>query len=117
MTFISVDLGFTCFYMLLLKLYVLDRDVMGVSIQWSGRSQINALLTICPGLDPNTKIILTGGNDILLAPSDWNASTLGGGVCWDTVQTKFPHMNEVRRWGRLNLPNGQIARSLYSETQ
>jgi hypothetical protein len=85
------------------------------------RSQINALLTICPELDPNAVLIPTG-NDVgngyfLLTPSDRNASSLHGGVCWDAVQTRFGHMKGVRRWGRLNLPNGQIARSLYSETQ
>ena len=85
------------------------------------RSQINALLNICPELDPNAEIIPTGNNIgngyFLLIPSDRNASSLGGGLYWDAVRTEFPHMKGVRRWGRLNLPNGQISRSLYSETQ
>lgn len=85
------------------------------------RSQINALLGICPELDPNAKITPTG-NDVgngyfLLTPRERYASSLGGGIYWDAVHTLFPHMVGVRRWGRLNLPNGQVARSLYSETQ
>ena len=85
------------------------------------RSQINALLGICPELDPNTELMSTG-NDVgngyfLLTPRERYASSLGGNIYWDAVHTKFPHMAGVRKWGRLNLPNGQVARSLYSETQ
>ena len=85
------------------------------------RSQMNALLNICPELDPNAETIPTGNNVengyFLLTPCERYASSLGGEIYWDAVHTEFPHMMGVRKWGRLNLPNGQIARSLYSETQ
>lgn len=85
------------------------------------RSQINALLNSCPELDVNAETIPTGNNVgngyFLLTPRERYASSLGGGIHWDAVNAQFPHMMGVRRWGRLNLPNGQIARSLYSETQ
>jgi len=85
------------------------------------RSQINALLEICPELDPNAETA-PKGNDVgngyfLLTPHERYASSLDRGIYWDAVHTEFPHMKGVRKWGRLNLPNGQIARSLYSETQ
>ena len=85
------------------------------------RSQINALLNICPELDPNAATIPTG-NDVgngyfLLTPRERYAGSMGGGIQWDVVHAQFPHMMGVRRWGRLNLPNGQVSRSLYSETQ
>jgi len=85
------------------------------------RSQMNALLNICPELDPSAETIPTGNNVgngyFLLTPRERYASSLGGEIYWDAVHTEFPHMMGVRKWGRLNLPNGQIARSLYSETQ
>lgn len=85
------------------------------------RSQINALKTICPELDPDAGLH-TIGDDIgdgyfLLAPREKYPSTLHGGPEWIVIHTEFPHMKGVRQWGRLNLPNGQIARSLYSETK
>ena len=42
---------------------------------------------------------------------------MGRGIQWDVVHAQFPHMMGVQRWGHLNLPNGQISQSLYSETQ
>ena len=85
------------------------------------RSQINALLNSCPELDVNAETIPTGNdvgnNYFLLTPRERYASSLGGGIRWDAFRAHFPHMMGVCRWGRLNLPNGQIARSLYSETQ
>lgn len=85
------------------------------------RSQINALLNSCPELDVNAETIPTGNNVgngyFLLTPRERYASSLGGGIHWDAVNAQFPHMMGLRRWGRLNLPNGQIAQSLYSETQ
>ena len=85
------------------------------------RSQINALKMICPELDPDTAL-LPIGDDIgdgyfLLAPREKYPSNLHGGPEWVVIQTQFPHMKGVRKWGRLNLPNRQISRSLYSETQ
>lgn len=85
------------------------------------RSQINALKTICPELDPDAKLRNIGddigGGYFLLAPRERYPSNLHGGPEWITIHTQFPHMKGVRQWGRLTLPNGQIARSLYSETQ
>ena len=85
------------------------------------RAQTNALKIICPELDPDAGLH-TIGDDIgdgyfLLAPREKYPSTLHGGPEWIAIQTEFPHMMGVRQWGRLNLPNGQIARSLYSETK
>lgn len=146
---ISADLGFILFFILLVKSYVLDQvlwqSVYNGACNWRPqkrysttfirqlsnpfanlcqialrRSQINALLGICPELDPNAKTIPTGndaGNGyFLLTPRKRYASSLGGGIYWDAVHTLFPHMVGVQRWGRLNLPNGQVAWSLYSET-
>jgi hypothetical protein len=85
------------------------------------RSQLNALKTICPELDPNAKLLPIGddiGNGyFLLAPREKYPSNLRGGPEWIVIHTQFPHMKGVRQWGRLKLPNGQISRSLYSETQ
>jgi len=82
---------------------------------------MNALLNTCLELDVNAEIIPTGNNVgngyFLLTPRERYASSLVGGIRWDAVHAQFPHMIGVRRWGQLNLPNGQIARSLYSETQ
>jgi hypothetical protein len=87
------------------------------------RAQINALKIICPKLDPASDAgLLTIGDDVgdgyfLLAPREKYPSTLRGGPEWIAIHTEFPHMTGVRQWCRLNLPNGQIARSLYSETK
>lgn len=87
------------------------------------RSQINALKTICPELDPDAGLhtigddVGDGYSSFLLAPREKYPSTLHGGPEWIVIHTEFPDMKGVRQWGRLNLPNGQIARSLYSETK
>jgi len=85
------------------------------------RSQLNALKTIFPELDPNANLLPIGddiGNGyFLLAPREKYPSNLHGGPEWIMIHTQFPHMTGVQQWGRLKLPNGQIFRSLYSETQ
>ena len=84
-------------------------------------SQINALKTICPELDhkpQHPKSARNLGNGyIVLGPCSHYLSKLDLRVAWDLIHAECPLMKGVLPWGRLCLPNGQIARSLYAENQ
>ncbi|KAM6492088.1 hypothetical protein JOM56_011812 [Amanita muscaria] len=85
------------------------------------QSQINAMKALCPELDPTANISIpaysldVGHGYILLCPRDRRAITLSG-----SEREKVYDMigrDTVRRWGRLRLPNGQVARSRYKESR
>lgn len=82
-------------------------------------AQLNALKSMCPELDPNSQLsLLKGSHDcgeglVLLRPSDRYTHMLSGKEL-DVIHTQFC-ISKVRQWGRLKLPNGQVARSVYSE--
>jgi len=84
------------------------------------RAQINALKTMCPELDPDSRSTLPkhsyecGSNFVLLQPRDRYRTKLTGETL-NIIDDKFD-ISRVRRWGRLRLPNGQVARSLFSES-
>jgi hypothetical protein len=83
------------------------------------QSQVNALKTLCPELDPTANPSLPaysidiGNGYIFLRPRDRRPFNLSGAACekvYDTISS-----TKIRRWGRLRLPNGQVARSRYKE--
>ena len=86
------------------------------------RSQVNALKNIYPELDPMATPQLPkfaqdlGNGYVLLRPQESNAKTIaasaGGNILLERIRT-----STVRRWGRLRLPNSQVARSLWCETK
>ena len=126
------------------RLLELETDVIHHSLQWNAwlaslarefvnllihlecqlalrRSQINALKSIFPQLDHNTTKHLPrnsqdlGNGYVFLRPRDRYAQQFSREVlgAMDPVCNK-----EARQWwGRLQLPNGQIARSFYSESK
>ncbi len=83
------------------------------------QSQTNALKTLCPELDPTAGESIpayslnTGRGYIFLHPRDRRAICLSGAVS-ETIQNIIGR-DIVSRWGRLRLPNGQVARSRYKE--
>ena len=83
------------------------------------QSQLNALKSLCPELDPNANPPLPafsmdfGHGYVLLRPRDkWMVKINGSG---GDILNSVIGRDTVRRWGRLRLPNGQIARSIYKE--
>lgn len=80
-------------------------------------AQMNALKISCPSLDedsPNPRSSYDCGKGLLvLGPRDRNMTTLQGPQL-NTIQDALD-ISRVRRWGRLRLSNGQIARSFFSE--
>ncbi|KAG1809193.1 uncharacterized protein BJ212DRAFT_1579764 [Suillus subaureus] len=100
------------------------------------RAQINALKSIIPSLDTSdTKHLPCFAKDLgsgyaLLKCQDWTsrATTVHEGwairdyikrTCFDSpILQQFSNDGTIRvcRWARLQLPNGQIARSLWKET-
>jgi hypothetical protein len=86
------------------------------------RSQVNALKSIHPELDPTAVPHLPkfardlGDGYVLLRPRDKNTVKIPDAVA-EILREDCNTMNatKIRRWGRLRLPNGQIARSLWSE--
>lgn len=83
------------------------------------QSQLNALKTLCPELDSEANTSPAHSMDlglgfILLRPRDRRFVKIHGpgGVRVQEVIGR----DTLRRWGRLRLPNGQVARSLYKET-
>ncbi|KAH8987683.1 hypothetical protein EDB86DRAFT_2808718 [Lactarius hatsudake] len=85
------------------------------------RSQVNALKNIYPELDPAAMPLLPrfshdlGEGRVLLRPRDRFATSIsgpGGNVLFQLFNT-----SKIRRWGRLRLPNGQVARSLWCESK
>lgn len=81
------------------------------------RSQRNALIKVCPELEPSFPIPITchdcGEGLRLLRPRAHNFILLEG-ACGDVVNEKVGRY-KVRKWGRLQLPNGQVAQSRFSE--
>lgn len=85
------------------------------------RAQINALKAICPELDsdllpktPRFARVLTNGY-VLLRPCEQTAL----GFFDKELEVIREVCDEPKRqkWGRLHLPNGQVARSLYAENR
>ena len=84
------------------------------------RSQLNALKNACPELDDSSRGIPKfahncGNSFVLLRPRDRYRKSLTGPQL--TTVNEDLNINSLRRWGRLCLPNGQIARSLFSEKE
>ncbi|KAJ3812864.1 hypothetical protein F5876DRAFT_74456 [Lentinula aff. lateritia] len=85
------------------------------------RCRINALKNMCPELDPKSiphqpKGSLDMGNGyLLLRPRKrWPSVLLSPEI--DAFEKAGLFINHIRKWGRLCLPNGQVARSLYNES-
>ena len=93
------------------------------------RCQINALKAMIPDLDPDVDKIPRGAKDlghgfVLLRARDETATKLAGPEA-AAVKSWFEHATgdpaainwnpRVKRWARLKLPNGQIARSAWKE--
>ncbi|KJA13285.1 hypothetical protein HYPSUDRAFT_151755 [Hypholoma sublateritium FD-334 SS-4] len=85
------------------------------------KAKINALKSICPELD----------ND-LTPHTPWHAHDMGNGHVLLRPREETAHefsdkehdairavcnVDKCQKWGRLQLPNGQVARSLYSENR
>ena len=86
------------------------------------RSQVNALKNIHPNLDPTAVPRLPrhskelGDGYVLLRPRDKNpVEILEPALGILSASGTVGEANTIRRWGRLRLPNGQIARSLWGE--
>lgn len=83
------------------------------------QSQINALKTLCPELNPTANPFLPaysidiGNGYVFLRPRDRRPVILSG-AAYDKVYDAISN-HKIRRWGRLRLPNGQVARSRYKE--
>jgi hypothetical protein len=85
------------------------------------RSQVNALKNIYPELDSTAVTHLPkfaedlGRGFVLLRPRDRYPATIcgpAGDIIFQAASTF-----KVRRWGRLRLPNGQVARSSWCENK
>ena len=81
-------------------------------------AQMNALKVSCPSFDqdiPNPPKYShdCGQGQVLLRPRDRNIVHLVGNQL-DVIKTSMG-VSKLRWWGRLQLQNGQIARSLFSE--
>ncbi|KAJ3885357.1 hypothetical protein GG344DRAFT_91311 [Lentinula edodes] len=85
------------------------------------RCCINALKHMCPELDPKSVLhqpkgsLVVGNGYILLRPQKCSPSQLFSPKM-DALEEAGIYSKQVCKWGRLRLPNGQIARSLYSES-
>ena len=86
------------------------------------QSQVNALKNIHPNLDPTAVPRLPrhskelGDGYVLLRPRDKNpVEILEPALGILSASGTVGEANTIRRWGRLRLPNGQIARSLWGE--
>jgi hypothetical protein len=83
------------------------------------RSQINALKSMYPELDSTAKSTLPRGsrdigNGYIMQHRERHARNPETNEHRVALQT-ITSMQKVCRWGRLRLPNGQVARSLWSE--
>lgn len=83
------------------------------------QAQISALKTMCPALDKDSKTHLPrysfdlGHGYVLLQPrTRFNVVLEGAELEAVSAVTTQP---KLRKWGRLCLPNGQIARSVFAE--
>jgi hypothetical protein len=83
------------------------------------RSQVNALKSIYPDLDPKAGFHLPrsatdlGNGYIALRPRDRYPAQIPEPAA--EILSQAVNLSKIRRWGRVHLPNGQIARSLWSE--
>lgn len=83
------------------------------------RAQLNALKTLCLDLDPDSRLTLPknsyncGSNFTLLQPQDHYHTKLAGQEL-EVIHDEF-NVSQIRRWGRLKLSNGLVARSIFSE--
>ena len=83
------------------------------------RSQVNALKNIYPELDPMSTPHLPkfshdlGNGTVLLRPRDRLPTKISG--VGGNILSQALGIVKIRRWGRLRLPNGQVARSLWCE--
>jgi hypothetical protein len=83
------------------------------------RSQINALKSIYPELDPKSMFQLprgamdVGDGYIMLRPRDKYPVEIPGHLAAEALAQVVT--SRIRRWGRARLPNGQVARSFWSE--
>ena len=84
------------------------------------RSQVNALKSIYPELDPKSSFQLpkgamdVGEGYIMLRPRDRYPVTIPGHSAANVLAQAI-NTSRITRWGRARLPNGQVARSLWSE--
>ena len=84
------------------------------------RSQVNALKSIYPELGPESKFQLprgamnVGEGYIMLRPRDKYPVEIPGDLAAKALSWMV-NTSRIRRWGRARLPNGQVARSLWSE--
>ncbi|KAI0040163.1 hypothetical protein FA95DRAFT_1585105 [Auriscalpium vulgare] len=92
------------------------------------RAQVNALKAMIPELSPQKNkvprgAVDLGGGFVLLRARDRHARTLNqleNNIIWDYVRPDDDdeiHRFKLRRWARLRLPNGQVARSAWKEKQ
>ena len=85
------------------------------------QAQANALKALCPELDKTSAPFLPrlshdlGQGSVLLQPRDRYMKNLQGAQQL-AVQDAVGN-SSLRKWGRLRLPNGQVARSVYSESR
>jgi uncharacterized protein YerC len=83
------------------------------------RSQVNALKSIYPELESKSRFQLPKGavdlkdGYIMLRPRDRHPAEIPGHLA--EVLTRAINTSRIRRWRRARLPNGQVARSLWSE--
>ena len=93
------------------------------------RCQINALLAMFPSFSPNSSLpsgsISLHSGYILLGAKDKNAQSISNNIS-HVIYNYFnamgmilpgPQSLKLVRWARLQLPNGQIARSLWKEKE
>ena len=85
------------------------------------QAQANALKVLCPELDKSLKPFLPrlsydlGEGSVLLRPRDRRMKKLTG--AHQIAVNAALGQSALRKWGRLRLPNGQVARSVYSESR
>jgi hypothetical protein len=83
------------------------------------RSQVNALKSIYPKLDPKAgfhlpkSAVKLGNGYIMLRPRDRYPVQVPEPAA--DILSRALDLSKIRRWGRVRLPNGQVARSLWSE--
>jgi len=86
------------------------------ALQWL---QVNALKSIYPELDLKSRFQLPKGamdirgGYIMLRPRDKIPAEIPGRPA--EVLSQAINTSRIRRWGQAHLPNGQVARSLWSE--
>jgi hypothetical protein len=82
------------------------------------QSQLNALKALYPEFDSDTNKLPAYSEDIghgytFLRPRDRGLVKISG--AGGVIISNMFGRNKIRRWGRLQLPNGQVAQSVYKE--